>query len=66
MRDSSPSWREVTAVLVMAAVTSLAVAVSARTVIALLGPVVPVLRRGRVAVVRHPIPGPNILLLQPL
>lgn len=43
MSESSPSsWRrKVTAVLVMAAVAPLAVAISARTTVALLGPVVP-------------------------
>ena len=43
MSDSgSPGWqRKVTAVLVMAAVAPLAVAISARTTAALLGPVVP-------------------------
>lgn len=43
MSDSGSSgWqRKVTAVLVMAAVAPLAVAISARTTVALLGPVVP-------------------------
>lgn len=42
MTDSPSTWRrKVTAVLVLAAVTPLAVAISAQVTVALLGPVIP-------------------------